>query len=171
MRASGSKSRRWCRIALPIRPESGWTPDIGVALNKNAYRQVDWTHHKMTEWWGYDKKLIKDAGQFSGGYIRFNVASPRWRRVLSSWLACAQDRWNCMMPEGAYIRGPPAKEDRTPGVTYVIHRDDQSAMTYALFREFGVEGALQNVSADMQWNVQRGQQCDPWPADGNNDEV
>lgn len=154
-------SVRFKKLDLPyIRPE------VGMAMNNNDFKNVEWSHPLMAKWWGYDRSEIQDGGQYSSGYVLFDVASPRWRRVLGMWVACASDKLGCLMPPGAKTTCPYDQLfvfKMIEGVKYYWHWDDQSAISFALYKEYGVEGSATSVGTDMEWDVMRGQQCRPWP--------
>lgn len=94
--------------------------------------QREWTHPDMYKWFSRSPSKCT-LQQYQSGSILFRPESPLWRQVFSLWRKCAQFK-QCLLPDGAHIRG-----SNPNGSEYKAHRDDQSALNFALANVVGDE--------------------------------
>lgn len=94
--------------------------------------QRSWTHPDMYKWFSRSPSKCT-LQQYQSGSILFRPTSPLWRQVFTLWRKCAQFK-QCLLPDGAHIRG-----SNPNGSEYIAHRDDQSALNFALANVVGDE--------------------------------
>lgn len=104
---------------------------LDINLYKKPFRQVNYTHPQMYRWFSRSESNCT-LKQYQGGSILFRQNSALWQKVFSLWKKCAQFK-QCMLPDGALIK------TRNPPGGYIAHRDDQSALNFALVSVVGEE--------------------------------
>ena len=102
---------------------------LDINLFQISGRQVNWTHPQMYKWFS---RLESDCTlrQYQGGSILFRQNSKLWKDVFTLWKKCSQFK-QCMLPDDALIK----KRNAVGG--YIAHRDDQSALNFALVSVVG----------------------------------
>lgn len=105
-----------------------------AVLDVNLYNihaaQRLWTHPQMYQWFSRSPSNCT-LRQYQGGSILFRPDSTLWKQVLALWRKCAQFK-RCMLPDGAQI-----KKQNPNGSSHLAHRDDQSALNFALVLAVG----------------------------------
>lgn len=98
--------------------------------------QKKWTHPAMYQWFSRDRASCS-LKQYQGTSILFRPHSTLWKNVFSLWKKCCQHKL-CVLPDGALIKNR-SERHKTAQFGYKAHRDDQSALNFALATVVGEE--------------------------------